>query len=141
PAIEGSLEQVRVWVETLTGAKLDASGAFTVLDLAELDARRRRLAELGGPPAGSATESTGTTELHAKEEEQRRYANKLQQAALALEDGRREFARSLLDQLKPRGRQVDPRGFEWHFLRGLCEPASSAVIKLTDAVRVLAVHP
>jgi WD40 repeat protein len=50
PAAEGNLERFKLWVEVSTGQELDAdAGRIRVLDFATWDARRRRLAELGGP--------------------------------------------------------------------------------------------
>jgi WD40 repeat protein len=49
--VEGSPEQVRLAVETLTGLELDARPMPRSLDPEELKERRRQLDELGGPPA------------------------------------------------------------------------------------------
>jgi WD40 repeat protein len=52
--LPGEVEQVRCWVEVLTGMELDASGVARNLDPTRLMQRRRRLQELGGPPDGKA---------------------------------------------------------------------------------------
>jgi hypothetical protein len=49
--VGGTAEQVRLWVEVLTGWELDEARAARTIREPELEQRRRRLAELGGPPA------------------------------------------------------------------------------------------
>jgi hypothetical protein len=43
-------EQIQTWLESLIGKGLDASGVVHSLPPAEREARRKRLAELGGAP-------------------------------------------------------------------------------------------
>jgi WD40 repeat protein len=56
PEIGGGLERVRLWVELLTGMKLEDNGEFVILDHEQLGDRRQRLAQLGGRPEGAADE-------------------------------------------------------------------------------------
>jgi WD40 repeat protein len=50
PVVEGDRERFKLWVEVSTGQELDAdTGSNRAMDFATWDARRRRLAELGGP--------------------------------------------------------------------------------------------
>ncbi len=49
--VEGSVEQMVLWVQTLTGMELDDDGNVHELDAETWNDRRRQLAELGGPPA------------------------------------------------------------------------------------------
>jgi hypothetical protein len=48
--VEGTPEQIGLWVEVITGLTLDAGGIVHPLDAAGWHERRRRLKELGGPP-------------------------------------------------------------------------------------------
>jgi WD40 repeat protein len=48
--VEGSVERIRLWAEVLSGRELDPPGAVHELTAPDLAKRRRRLAELGGPP-------------------------------------------------------------------------------------------
>jgi hypothetical protein len=48
PPLAGGPEQVRRWVEVLTGLELDAEGAVRKLDAEALRQRRERLGQLGG---------------------------------------------------------------------------------------------
>jgi WD40 repeat protein len=50
PPVAGEAEQVRVWVEVLTGLELDEDGVIRTLDAPTWEQRRRRLERLGGPP-------------------------------------------------------------------------------------------
>lgn len=44
-------ERIRAWLEATTGLELDrAGGAVWALDVGAWEERRRRLADLGGPP-------------------------------------------------------------------------------------------
>jgi WD40 repeat protein len=56
PEVRGDVTRVRLWVELLTGMKLEENGEFVILDHEQLDDRRRRLAALGGRPQGAADE-------------------------------------------------------------------------------------
>jgi WD40 repeat protein len=51
-SLNGDAEQIRCWVEVLTGMEIDAEGTIHDLDPDELQRRRERLRELGGPPDG-----------------------------------------------------------------------------------------
>jgi hypothetical protein len=53
--VDGERERFKLWVEVSTGQELDADDRIRSLDFATWDARRQRLAELGGPilPQGS----------------------------------------------------------------------------------------
>jgi hypothetical protein len=53
--VGGTVEQLRCWVELLTGSQLDDHGAAGKLDAEALGQRRERLGELGGPPDGTPT--------------------------------------------------------------------------------------
>jgi WD40 repeat protein len=48
--VEGTAEEIRLWVEVLTGRELDEARAARPLGEAEREERRRQLAVLGGPP-------------------------------------------------------------------------------------------
>jgi hypothetical protein len=48
--VPGTPERLRLWIEILTGRRLDEMGVPQVLNEAALEPRRRRLAELGGAP-------------------------------------------------------------------------------------------
>jgi len=48
--LAGDVGRLILWVEVMTGKQLDDRGAYRDLDAATWDLRRRRLAELGGPP-------------------------------------------------------------------------------------------
>jgi WD40 repeat protein len=48
--VQGEPEVIRLWVEVLTGQELDEAGDARPLPREEQEQRRRRLAELGGPP-------------------------------------------------------------------------------------------
>src|SRR5262249_53182796 len=50
PPMKGSPERIRLWAEVLTGMELAPQGAVRELAAAELEKRRQRLEELGGPP-------------------------------------------------------------------------------------------
>lgn len=50
PPLEGSVDQIVLWVQVITGMELDESGAVRVLDLKEWHRRKRQLEQLGGPP-------------------------------------------------------------------------------------------
>jgi WD40 repeat protein/serine/threonine protein kinase len=54
--LEGDVERIRAWVQTLTGMELDAGGPLRIrlLDPEAWQQRRRRLSQLGGPPAPRA---------------------------------------------------------------------------------------
>ena len=47
PSVDGSPEQVRLWVEWLTAAELDPGGEIRTLTPAAIQARRQRLDGLG----------------------------------------------------------------------------------------------
>ena len=49
-AMEGSVEQIKLWIQATTGMELDPRGAVRELDAATWHARRQRLQALGGPP-------------------------------------------------------------------------------------------
>src|SRR5207244_924280 len=49
--LEGDAERLRLWIEVGTGLELDAGGAVQKFDAKTWQERRRRLEELGGPPA------------------------------------------------------------------------------------------
>jgi WD40 repeat protein len=49
-ALTGTIEQIVLWIEVATGMELDADGDVHLLESAEWQKRRQRLAELGGPP-------------------------------------------------------------------------------------------
>jgi WD40 repeat protein/tRNA A-37 threonylcarbamoyl transferase component Bud32 len=51
-SLSGDAERIRCWVEVLTGMEIDAEGTIHDLDPDELQRRRERLRELGGPPDG-----------------------------------------------------------------------------------------
>jgi WD40 repeat protein len=53
PPVGGDAEQVRLWVEVLTGAELDAAGAVRDLDPDGLRRRQELLDRRGGPPPGA----------------------------------------------------------------------------------------
>jgi tetratricopeptide (TPR) repeat protein len=48
--------RLAAWIETLTGLELDPQGAIRVLHTSEWTQRRRRLEQLGGPPATAGDE-------------------------------------------------------------------------------------
>jgi WD40 repeat protein/serine/threonine protein kinase len=48
--VSGSVERLKLWVHVITGVELDEYGGVRPLDAAAWQERRRRLAELGGPP-------------------------------------------------------------------------------------------
>jgi hypothetical protein len=48
--LEGGVEQVVGWTETLTGQRVEASGVAHALDAPNWYARRQRFAGKGGPP-------------------------------------------------------------------------------------------
>ena len=48
-AIEGSVDQILLRTQVLTGMELDDDGLFRDLDAARWHERRKRLAEIGGP--------------------------------------------------------------------------------------------
>jgi WD40 repeat protein len=50
--VEGTPERVSLWVETISGMTLAASGVVHPLDAAGWHERRQRLDQLGGPPSG-----------------------------------------------------------------------------------------
>jgi tetratricopeptide (TPR) repeat protein len=50
------LPRLATWIETLTGLELDQQGGIRVLHTAQWTERRRRLEQLGGPPATAADE-------------------------------------------------------------------------------------
>src|SRR5215210_6054758 len=49
--VEGEVERLRLWVQVITGLELDDHDAFRVLDTVAWQDRRRKLDQLGGPPA------------------------------------------------------------------------------------------
>jgi WD40 repeat protein len=49
--VQGSDEQIVLWVQVLTGLELDASGGSHALDAAAWQEHRQHLEDLGGPPA------------------------------------------------------------------------------------------
>ncbi|MHC4432369.1 MAG: protein kinase domain-containing protein [Planctomycetota bacterium] len=49
--LAGPCERIICWVQVVTGMELDPTGGINVLDAATWQNRRRRLQELGGPPA------------------------------------------------------------------------------------------
>ena len=53
PPVAGDVERIRLWVETMTGMELDDAGAVHDLAAEAVDQRRRRLDDLGGPPAAA----------------------------------------------------------------------------------------
>src|SRR5262249_49883652 len=118
PPIAGEQERVCLWVELLTGVRLEKDGAFAVLDQSAYEERRQRLEALGGAPAGTPAEPALPDPGYAQQERHRRYAAKLRSALASWQDGKTERAQADLDSLAPVQGQKDPRGFEWHFLRG-----------------------
>jgi WD40 repeat protein len=48
--LDGDVERLQLWVQVLTGMELDPAGTARLLDGPTWRERRRRLAELGGPP-------------------------------------------------------------------------------------------
>jgi hypothetical protein len=50
PAVPDEPERIRVWVAVRTGQDFDAQGVLRTLSFEELQTRRQRLRELGGPP-------------------------------------------------------------------------------------------
>jgi hypothetical protein len=48
--VPGVKKRIVLWVHVITGKELDAGGAAHLLDGKAWQQRRRRLAELGGPP-------------------------------------------------------------------------------------------
>jgi WD40 repeat protein/serine/threonine protein kinase len=50
--MQGTPERLRLWAETLTGMELDTEQMIHALDPDEVQRRRARLDELGGPPPG-----------------------------------------------------------------------------------------
>ncbi len=51
-SLSGDAERIRCWVELLTGMELDPQGTLHDLSTDDLQQRRERLRELGGPPDG-----------------------------------------------------------------------------------------
>lgn len=51
PPVDGSPQQIRTWVEVITGSELDEQGAVRFLDPETRADRRRELERLGGPPS------------------------------------------------------------------------------------------
>ena len=52
-AVEGEIERVVLWAQVVTGAELGEGDVVHVLDAPTWKDRRKRLLELGGPPAPS----------------------------------------------------------------------------------------
>ena len=50
-SVEGEIERIVLWTQVVTGAELDESDVVRVLSAPAWHERRRRLDELGGPPA------------------------------------------------------------------------------------------
>jgi eukaryotic-like serine/threonine-protein kinase len=48
--VQGDVDRITLWLQVLTGMELDENDVFHVLDAAEWQERRQRLAELGGAP-------------------------------------------------------------------------------------------
>jgi WD40 repeat protein len=48
--LPGDAEHIRCWIELLTGMELNAAGTIRDLNPDELQQRRERLSDLGGPP-------------------------------------------------------------------------------------------
>jgi WD40 repeat protein len=49
-SLNGTPQQIALWLAVRTGLELDESGAFHVLDAAAWQTRRQTLAQLGRPP-------------------------------------------------------------------------------------------
>jgi WD40 repeat protein/tRNA A-37 threonylcarbamoyl transferase component Bud32 len=49
PPVEGPVERVRLWVELMTGMRLEDNGSFSILDGGQCAAAAGRLASTGGP--------------------------------------------------------------------------------------------
>jgi hypothetical protein len=50
--LDASAARVALWAVVATGAELDADGVVRLLDARAWQERKKRLEELGGPPAG-----------------------------------------------------------------------------------------
>ena len=59
--VQGEAEQIRVWVEVITGTTWQSSGVVRFLDTKTFAERRARLEELGGAPVATDREDTWTT--------------------------------------------------------------------------------
>src|SRR5262249_40238764 len=61
--VPGEVNRIVLWVQVLTGLKLDSDGIVHVLDAAIWQQRRQQLEQLGGPPAtgrDAASEQTSS---------------------------------------------------------------------------------
>ena len=50
PTLHGPLEQILLWINTITGMEIDSTGMVRILDAASWRQRRDQLYALGGPP-------------------------------------------------------------------------------------------
>jgi hypothetical protein len=50
-ALAGAIEQIFLGIQVATGMELDSTGDVHLLEAAEWQKRRQRLADLGGPPS------------------------------------------------------------------------------------------
>ncbi len=69
------------------------------------------------------------------------YVSQIGIAQAALRDGDISRAVSVLDARRPADGEEDLRGFEWHYLRGLCRSADSVTLQHPYLVQHLAVSP
>jgi eukaryotic-like serine/threonine-protein kinase len=100
---------------------------------------RRVQAELAGIAEGEATKLARENLARARWS---LYVSRIQVARQELQEGHVTRARQLLDGLRPAGDEADLRGFEWHYLSGLCRLTLPVLqMQYRDRVDAIAYSP